>query len=105
MSLAVVACPNCGLAVTRKNGRDRQGRQFHQCLGCCRRFTALTATPFSGYRFPPDIIAIAVRWYLRYRLSYADVAELLAERGCVGYFGYPRSAWCCRVVCAGRCGR
>ncbi len=65
MSLAVVACPNCGLAVTRKNGRDRQGRQFHQCLGCRRRFTALTATPFSGYRFPPDIIAIAVRWYLR----------------------------------------
>ena len=81
MSLAVVACPNCGLAVTRKNGRDRQGRQFHQCLGCRRRFTALTATPFSGYRFPPDIIAIVVRWYLRYRLSYADVAELLAERG------------------------
>ena len=38
-------------------------------------------TPFSGYRFPPDIIALAVRWYLRYRLSYADVAELLAERG------------------------
>ncbi len=52
MSLAVVACPNCGLAVTRKNGRDRQGGQFHQCLGCRRRCTALTATPFSGYRFP-----------------------------------------------------
>ncbi|MBA3947983.1 MAG: IS6 family transposase [Herpetosiphonaceae bacterium] len=31
--------------------------------------------------FPPEIIALAVRWYLRYRLSYADIAELLAERG------------------------
>jgi len=41
----------------------------------------LSATPFSGYRFPPDVIALAVRWYLRFRLSYADVAELLAERG------------------------
>jgi len=34
-----------------------------------------------GYRFPPDSIAIVVRWYLRYRLSYADVAEPPAERG------------------------
>jgi len=77
---AIVACPGCGLTATRKNGRDRQGRQIRQCLGCRRRFTARSATPFSGYRFPPDVIALAVRWYLRYRLSYADVAELLAER-------------------------
>jgi transposase-like protein len=27
------------------------------------------------------VIALAVRWYLRYRLSYADLAKLLAERG------------------------
>jgi transposase-like protein len=27
------------------------------------------------------VIALAVRWYVRYRLSYADVAEWLAERG------------------------
>ena len=81
MSNAAVVCPGCGLAATRKNGRDRQGRQLHQCSGCHRRFTARSATPFAGYRFPPDIIALAVRWYVRYRLSYADVAELLAERG------------------------
>jgi IS6 family transposase len=36
---------------------------------------------FAGYRFPPDVILLAVRWYLRYGLSYRDVAELLAERG------------------------
>ncbi len=35
---------------------------------------------FSGYRFPDDIIVLAVRWYLRYRLSYAEVAAWLAER-------------------------
>lgn len=81
MSAVPLACPGCGLAATRKNGRDRQGRQVHQCCGCGRRFTARSATPFSGYRFPLDVIALAVRWYLRYRLSYADVAELLAERG------------------------
>jgi transposase-like protein len=27
------------------------------------------------------MIAIAVRWYVRYRLSYAEVSEWLAERG------------------------
>src|SRR4051794_33074144 len=81
MSNAAVICPGCGPVATRKYGRDRQGRQRHQCLGCRRRFTARSATPFAGYRFPPAIIALAVRWYLRFRLSYADVAELLAERG------------------------
>jgi hypothetical protein len=30
--------------------------------------------------FPPDVILLAVRWYLRYGLSYRDVEELLAER-------------------------
>jgi transposase, IS6 family len=35
----------------------------------------------AGYRFPGEVIAVAVRWYLRYGLSYRDVEELLAERG------------------------
>src|SRR5215207_7394221 len=32
---------------------------------------------FTGFRFPPEVIMLAVRWYLRYR----DLEELLAERG------------------------
>ena len=36
---------------------------------------------FAGFRFPPGVISVAVRWYLRYDLSYRDVEELLAERG------------------------
>ena len=35
----------------------------------------------AGYRFPREVIAVAVRWYLRYGLSYRDVEELLAARG------------------------
>jgi hypothetical protein len=34
-----------------------------------------------GCCFPPDVIVLAVRWYLRFGLSYRDVEELLAERG------------------------
>jgi hypothetical protein len=36
---------------------------------------------FLGFRFPAEVIVVAIRWYLRYGLSYRDVEELLAERG------------------------
>jgi transposase-like protein len=36
---------------------------------------------FAGFCFPPDVIVLAVRWYLRFGLSYRDIEELLAERG------------------------
>jgi transposase-like protein len=36
---------------------------------------------FAGFRFPPDVIVLAVRWYLHFGLSYRDVEELLSERG------------------------
>jgi transposase-like protein len=36
---------------------------------------------FAGFRFPSAVIVLAVRWYLRFGLSYRDVEELLAERG------------------------
>ncbi|WUJ26992.1 IS6 family transposase [Micromonospora sp. NBC_00389] len=35
----------------------------------------------AGLRFPTEVIVVAVRWYLRFNLSYRDVDELLAERG------------------------
>ncbi len=62
------ACPTCGSAATRKDGYDERGGQRFRCGACRCRFTATTGTPFSGYRFPPDVIALAVRWYLRFRL-------------------------------------
>jgi IS6 family transposase len=36
---------------------------------------------FAGFCFPPELIVVAVRWYLRFALSYRDVEELLTERG------------------------
>jgi mannose-6-phosphate isomerase-like protein (cupin superfamily) len=41
----------------------------------------LDRSAFAGYRFPPEVIVRAVRWYLRFGLSYRDVEELLGERG------------------------
>jgi transposase, IS6 family len=36
---------------------------------------------FAGFRFPPEVISLAVRWYLRNALSCRDVEELPAGRG------------------------
>jgi hypothetical protein len=41
----------------------------------------VTCSAFAGFCFPPDVIVLAVRWYLRFALSYRDVEELLVERG------------------------
>ena len=46
----------------------------------CRR-VSVSRSGFAGFRFPPDVITLAVRWYLRYGQSYRDIEELLAERG------------------------
>jgi transposase-like protein len=50
-----------------------------ECRSLCRPSVAPSA--FAGFRFPPEAITLAVRWYLRFGLSYRDVEELLAERG------------------------
>ncbi len=36
---------------------------------------------YSGYRFPAEIIQLAVWMYLHFTLSFRDFEELLAERG------------------------
>jgi transposase, IS6 family len=49
-----------------------------------RRFCpvpAIQSSAFVGFRFPLELIVLAIRWYLRYGLSYRDVEELLGERG------------------------
>jgi IS6 family transposase len=40
-----------------------------------------SSSVFAGFRFPREVISVAVRWYLRNNLSYRDAEELLAERG------------------------
>ena len=49
-----------------------------------RRTRAVISPPdsaSSGFRFPPEVILQAVRWYLRFGLSYRDLDQLPIERG------------------------
>jgi transposase-like protein len=36
---------------------------------------------FKGLHFPQSVVLTCVRWYLRYKLSYRDIEELMRERG------------------------
>jgi IS6 family transposase len=54
--------------------------------GGCADSSALRYPPLGvrrsrGFRFPPEVIVLAVRWYLRYGLSSRDVEEFLVECG------------------------
>ncbi len=74
-------CVRCGSEATRRAGQTRLGGQRWRCNACGRRFTGRSTRACSHRGFPDDLIAHAVRWYVRFRLSYADVGEWLAERG------------------------
>jgi transposase-like protein len=69
-------CIRCESKRTRKDGQTRLGGHRWRCNGCGRRFTARSTSAF-----PNDVVALAVRWYGRYRLSSADGVEWFAERG------------------------
>ena len=36
---------------------------------------------FEGRHFDREIIVLRVRWYLRFKLSFRDLVEMMAERG------------------------
>ena len=36
--------------------------------------------PFKGRHFDREVVVLCVRWYLRFKLSYRDLVEMMAER-------------------------
>jgi transposase-like protein len=36
---------------------------------------------FKGRHFEREIIVLCVRWYLRFKLSFRDLVEMMAQRG------------------------
>ena len=75
------SCPHCHTSAAARDGHDARGRQRYACRACGHDFTESSATAFAGYRWPPDVILMAVRWYLSLTVSARQVTWLLAERG------------------------
>ena len=74
-------CIRCGSERTRNDGQTRLGGQRWRCHACGRRFTTRSTSAFANHGVPDDVVAVAVRRYVRSRLSYADGVEWFAERG------------------------
>jgi hypothetical protein len=68
-------CIRCESERTRKDGQTRLGGQRRRCNDFGRRFTVRSTSSFLHHGFPDDVIALAGRWYVRYRLSYAAVGD------------------------------
>ncbi len=68
-----------------ESGTGSAGHQLYRCRHCGRCITTRSGSALTRrvprYRFPNEVSALVVRWYLRFRLSYADVVKWLAERG------------------------
>ncbi|HTF67267.1 MAG TPA: hypothetical protein VK638_31770 [Edaphobacter sp.] len=66
--------------MSRKNGsvalRNNTGGTITECLAAVP-----PESPVSRRRFADDVITLCVRWYLRVKLSYRDVAEIAWELG------------------------
>jgi hypothetical protein len=65
------------VALARTAARERDSGHENPSLLPCSG----PRSTFAGFRFPRDVIVLAVGWYLRFGLSYRDVEELLAGRG------------------------
>jgi hypothetical protein len=71
-----MTCPSCASGTTHEQARRTTlGYRTFRCPSCRRAFNFL--------EFPTDIVLLAVRWRLRYKLSLRDLAEMLLERGFV----------------------
>jgi len=74
-------CPDCKKETPHKKGKTSLGYQAYQCKACHLKYNDRTSTQYNYLEYPTDIVMQTVRWYIRYRLSYANLSEMLAERG------------------------
>src|SRR5262245_20045462 len=73
--------PTYRLPATKRGGREPYGRRRYTCRRCGRDFTERSASAFAGYRRPPEVILLAVRWSLSHPRSATSAMELPAARG------------------------
>ena len=79
--VVAVAFASVPTGAARDGGDEHQAVPVTDTVGMKRRrrrAPVMLPSGFAGFRFPAEIIMLAVRWYLRYGLSYRDVEELLA---------------------------
>ena len=68
---------------TGGSGANGRSRAYSPPSRLLRRRTGMLSMDdlFKGRQFDREIIILCVRWYLRFKLSFRDLVEMMAERG------------------------
>jgi transposase-like protein len=75
------SCPRCSSCDLTRDGRDQRGRPIHVCGACGRHAASESVSLVAGHRFPRDVIALAVRYYLQVGAAAERIAGVAADRG------------------------
>ena len=78
---SLFSCAYCKSKNISERNLTSLGYQSYRCKSCKRVFNARTNTVFNHLEYPTDIVMMAVRWYLSYKLSYREVAQMLSDSG------------------------
>jgi putative transposase len=77
-------CKECGSsAVWQRAERTIQGYRRFRRRACCKQLNERSTGLLNRSRYPSDVIALVVRWRMRYKLSLRDLAEMFLIRGIV----------------------
>ena len=77
-------CPRCqSPAVKERPERTAQGYRRFRCPDCTKQFNERSGGRLNRTQYPSDVIALVVLWWLRYKLSLRDLAEMFLIRGFV----------------------
>jgi transposase-like protein len=77
-------CPYCqGDATHELDRRTAVGYRLFRCQPCRRTCNERAGTPFNHLQVPTDVVFLVVLWWLRYKLSLRDLAEMFLARGFV----------------------
>lgn len=75
-------CVACGGAVISDlPKRTAQGCRRFRCRDCGKQFNERSGGSLNRTRYPPDVIALAVFWRRRYKLSLRDPQEVFLRCG------------------------
>jgi putative transposase len=79
-----MGCIGCGsAAVSERSERTAQGYRRFRCRTCGKQFNERSAGSLNRTQYPSDVIALVVRWRLRYKLALRDLPEMFLIRGVV----------------------
>jgi hypothetical protein len=77
-------CVGCGSAlVSERSECTARGYRRFRCRTCGKQFNERSAAALNRTQYPSDVIALVVRWRLRYKLSLRDLPDMFLLRGVV----------------------